>query len=659
MWKRLCDISEAFWLGAALCLWLLFWIDEPDRLMAAALLAGIWFSFRFRKTSYVLIWLALCLMPYSNAWRMRANGTHMPEKGEYTITQIRSGYAVASKGKDKVLVYEKDGLGLDEQITVRRFEQVHTSNNPGLFSFQNYANDRGIYFSASKMERSHAAEPQTLRGRIWQWTESRKASSLYRLLFYGISDSEALAWMGSLGLPMIGLVSVLRSMLKRIMDKKIAGWIVLVFELACLALFPVSPSLVRMACFGLCAQIFENRDKRMAFSILLVLCVYPAAARSMAFVLPSGILLAAKFQTGRSRKKLVQTAFGIICQMAFTGRVNLLLIAGFGIMRKLFGLFFLAALPGLYMQEYGVWLESMLQKAAFSLECFEVVGMAPWWYLIALGAWLLQISWKWKKVRALTGAAMLLVYPYVWKLDPFFHVYMLDVGQGDATVIVEPFQKSVVMIDAAGRFNHDNAYELYIPFFASRQITALDALVVTHGDFDHDGAVQSLDEQFDVKKIVTDSDEKIPVDYAFELLLSNRQTSEESTNDESLVSFFSYDGFSYLWTGDASRNIEAQLIETYDIQADILKAGHHGSKTSSSRAFLKAVDCRLALISAGYRNRFDHPNSEVLALMEELGIDRLNTADHGMIHISTFKGLMMVQTADGLTSFIRPEKQNR
>ncbi len=658
MWKRLCGIREAFWLGAAVCVWLLFWIDDPDRILAAALLAGIWFSLRFRKTSYVLMWLALCLMPYSNAWRMRANAARLPEKGEYTITQIRSCYAVASTGKDQVLVYEKDRLSLDEQIVVRQFEPVHTSNNPGLFSFQKYANDRGIFFSASKMERRGDSKPQTLRGRIWQWTESRKASSLYRLLFYGISESEELAWIGSLGLPMIGLFSVLRGLLKRRVDKSTAGWIVLGLELVCLVLFPVSPSLVRMACFGVCAQIFENRDRRMAFSILLFLFVCPGAARSMAFVLPSGILLAAKFQTGRGGKKLVQTAFGIICQMAFLGRVNLFLLAGFGSMRKMLGLFFIAALPGLYMQGYGIWLESVLQRAFFSFERFEIIGMAPWWYLLALGIWLLRISWKWKRVRALAGAAMLLVYPYVWKLDPFFHVYLLDVGQGDATVIVEPFQKSVVMIDAAGRFNHDNAYELYIPFFATRQITALDALVVTHGDFDHDGAVQSLDEQFEVKKIVTDSNEKVPVDYAFELLLAMRQADQKSGNDESLISFFSYDGFSYLWTGDASKNIEEQLIEAYDIQADILKAGHHGSKTSSSRAFLQALNCRLALISAGYRNRFDHPDREVLALMEELGIDRLNTADHGMIHISTLKGLMMVQSADGLTGFIRPAKRN-
>lgn len=140
--------------------------------------------------------------------------------------------------------------------------------------------------------------------------------------------------------------------------------------------------------------------------------------------------------------------------------------------------------------------------------------------------------------------------------------------------------------------------------------------------------------------------------YEFWLLLNERVIDPEEENDKSLICLFQYDGFRYLYTGDASIAIEKQLLETNNLEADVLKLGHHGSNTSSDPAFLKAVHPTLALISAGYQNRYGHPNVSVLETLNEQGIDRLNTAVHGSLHLFSIPHLLVVSSADGLLGWI-------
>lgn len=360
-----------------------------------------------------MLWFGLCLLPDLRLMDVKKASSVIPESGLYRIAEIRSGYAVATRGNDQVLVYEKDDLRLEETIELNRFEPIHTSRNSGLFSFMDYAANKKIFFNVetnrkeragsdgenktkdgetdnatgnaadgsvlhresekrSKEGRSSSAssdssdlpdrtslsesDPSTdrsdsaekdetgedpvsrlfhlFRQPVWDWVSSRKAASLYQLLFYGIHDNEDLEWIASLGLPLIGFVHVLRALLKRRMEPDRAGWVVMGIELVLALLFPVSGSLVRMICFVFCTMCFSSREKRMAFSILLTLLVRPELVRSMALVLPAGILFLSRFQTGPYRKKLVQMSFCVICQTLFMNKVNGLLLLVFGMMRK-------------------------------------------------------------------------------------------------------------------------------------------------------------------------------------------------------------------------------------------------------------------------------------------------------------------------------------
>ena len=234
--------------------------------------------------------------------------------------------------------------------------------------------------------------------------------------------------------------------------------------------------------------------------------------------------------------------------------------------------------------------------------------------------------------------------------NPFFQVYTLNIGQGDCSVIVEPFYKSVVMIDCGQSLYRDNVERIIFPFLENKNIHTIDTLILTHDDFDHSGGYDRLKEKVKIKQVIKDSKDKVNVEYPFYLLLQERMAKDE--NDSSIISYFTYDHLNYLFMGDASKEIEKQLMDTYDLKADVIKVGHHGSNTSSDTAFLDSLDCRIALISAGYKNKYDHPSTETLKTLDCLNIHTFYTSTNGSIAIYSLHHFAFIVTNDGLFGII-------
>lgn len=234
--------------------------------------------------------------------------------------------------------------------------------------------------------------------------------------------------------------------------------------------------------------------------------------------------------------------------------------------------------------------------------------------------------------------------------DPFFQVYTLNLGQADCSVIVEPFHKSVVMIDCGQNLYRDNVERIIMPFLENKNIHTIDTLILTHDDFDHNGGYDSLKNKIEIKQVIEDSNDKVNVDYPFYLLLSEREAKD--TNDSSIISYFTYDHLTYLFMGDASKQIERQLMSEYDLKADVIKVGHHGSNTSSDPDFLDSLDCKIALISCGYKNKYGHPSVETLKTLENLHINTLCTSDCGSIAIYSLHHLSFLVTNDGMFGII-------
>ena len=207
-------------------------------------------------------------------------------------------------------------------------------------------------------------------------------------------------------------------------------------------------------------------------------------------------------------------------------------------------------------------------------------------------------------------------------------VYFVNVGQGDCTIIKN--RNKTVMIDTGGYKNFDMAEETLIPFMNKKKINHIDALILTHDDFDHTGAKDSLIENFKVKSLLT---EKAQFPYKIgDLYIENLNTyNSTSDNDSSLVLFLSFMKKKFLFMGDASSEIEKKIIKDYNVDCDILKVGHHGSKYSTCEAFLKATSPHEAIISVGALNYYGHPANEVIDLLNKYDVKIRRTDLEGTI----------------------------
>lgn len=238
---------------------------------------------------------------------------------------------------------------------------------------------------------------------------------------------------------------------------------------------------------------------------------------------------------------------------------------------------------------------------------------------------------------------------------------LLDVGQGLSTVI-ETAQHVLVFDTGAKYSNHyDMGNAVVLPFLSSKGIDNIDLLLISHGDNDHVGGAYSILEQINVEQILTSVPEIftnhdptgcktgqswIWDQVRFEILSPIHGLFTEE-NDNSCVLKVSFNQGSILLTGDIEQSAEDWLVNNmeHQLKNTILIAPHHGSKTSSSLAFLKQVDADIILIPAGYKNRFSFPHKMVLERYKNINTPWLNVADEGAIIVEAEKDLLVVKSA--------------
>ena len=222
-------------------------------------------------------------------------------------------------------------------------------------------------------------------------------------------------------------------------------------------------------------------------------------------------------------------------------------------------------------------------------------------------------------------------------------VSILDVGQGDSSLI--RLKNKNILIDTGGNINYDISKNILIPYFKSVGIKKIDYLVLTHGDYDHMGEAINLVENFKVEKVIfncgpyNDLEQELikvlvkkKIKYYScikELNIDNNklyflQTKEyDNEDDNSNVIYSELNVYKFMFMGDASVTTEKEIMNKYNLpDIDVLKVGHHGSKTSSSKGFINVINPKYSIISVGKNNRYGHPNKEVLENLENSKIYR-------------------------------------
>ena len=241
--------------------------------------------------------------------------------------------------------------------------------------------------------------------------------------------------------------------------------------------------------------------------------------------------------------------------------------------------------------------------------------------------------------------APLLLAPPERPPEDTLRVILLDVGQGLSVVLRT--RNHTLVYDTGPRFSErfDAGAAVVAPFLRHRGVRAVDALVLSHRHEDHTGGAASLLDRIPVRNIVTnvspwatggrpcEAGRRWMWDGArFEVLHPPRGRSDTG-NEGSCVLRVTLGMSSVLLTGDMGEPSERKLLGRHVLRSDLMLVPHHGSTTSSTPAFLDAIRPKLALLSAGYRNRFGLPDPGVIARYQARGIEVLSTSTEGAIAV--------------------------
>ncbi len=237
-----------------------------------------------------------------------------------------------------------------------------------------------------------------------------------------------------------------------------------------------------------------------------------------------------------------------------------------------------------------------------------------------------------------------------------FEVSFLDVGQGDSIFLETPSGQQV-LIDGGP----DNTVLLRLDNRMLPWDRTIDLVILTHPDKDHVAGLIEVLKLYSVKQVlwtgvkkntgeydewmrllkeegavitIASSPQRIYLDYGFIDILYPDDIKGKSINDTSLVLRLVVDNSSFLFTGDIGDKVERELVQSgVNLKSDVLKVGHHGSKTSTSSLFLEAVQPSVAVISLGV-NTFGHPHPMTLASLRQYGINVMRTDELGDIIFS-------------------------
>lgn len=267
----------------------------------------------------------------------------------------------------------------------------------------------------------------------------------------------------------------------------------------------------------------------------------------------------------------------------------------------------------------------------------DLILVVLFYLLFIMMLYFLTIQYKKRVIYILGGIILIITFQY-YKLDLIGkeQVVFLNVNQGDSTLISGSNNSYHILIDTGGSLYYDVATSKTIPFLKSQGIRKLDLVIITHMDYDHYGALESLESNFVVENTIYGWQyDEIKIGDLTLHNLNNYYHLWNDKNDMSAVFYFKHANNDFLIMGDAPIKIEEKIImDNHNLECDVIKIGHHGSKTSSSKNFLTAISPKLAIISVG-NNSYGLPDSEVLNLLESLNILYFRTDMNANIRITS------------------------
>lgn len=612
------------------------------------------------------------------------------------------------KAKEKLLITYKyqdkefNNLSYGDKIKVKGTLITPSKNtNQNTFNYQKYLYYKKIYYlveatSINKIANNHNYL-YTIKNTLYQKINKLKSSNYIKTLLFcdntlskEIKESYRINGISHLfsvsGMHINFFVSIIYLYLNKITyNKRIKYLITNIFIITYLILFP-SSSLLRSAVMSILYSInYLLKLKIKKIDILLLtlgvsLLINPFIIYDLGYIYSYTITFFLVLSSSTLKKKNKINKIIYISLLSFlvsipitiynSYEINIISILLNIILVPIISIIILPLTILIYIFPI---LDSILYLFANTLETIslfiskinitKIIFPKPSLLIIVLYYIIFLLSYQNKKYFYLNIILLIIIYisPY---LNSNFEVVMFEVGEADCHLIKYPYNKNTILIDTG-----KNEYKIkneVIPYLKSIGIKKIDYLIITHGDEDHIGGSITLINNFQVKNVIlnkgtfTDIEKeliknlnkkKIPYQINInKISLSNHtiyllnNTKYNNENDNSIITYFTYQKYKFLYMGDASITTEDNLLENYNLNnISILKVGHHGSNTSSSKDFISQINPSISLISVGENNIYHHPNKEVTNNLSKSRIYRTDINNMVKLTINS-KGILKVTT---------------
>ncbi len=620
---------------------------------------GIFVIYRLKMINFISIFIFTIIFSFFINWPKPINDTVIKGK----IVDLDEKSVVVKTDETKVKVYGNFiGYHLDDELEMEvEYFEINEPTNDNAFNYKNYLYSQGITNNASIKRLLDVNTKETLFQKLQERISSNDLIDSYASMFVlGIKDEVIEDYYQQLtdlsvvhlfalsGLHIHLLKDMLKKVLRFFMPDKYIDYFGIVLIGIYIYLIPFNISFVRAYLVMVLAVLFKrylNKLDCLSIVTIIMLWTNPYIIFSLSFIFSYFIYFVILLINKNKYFNLLVYFGSLPIILMIQYRINILsLLLGIvlvPLVSLLYQIIWLYMIFGDVVRGLVMVIIYFLNNIITFCNDFSVFlnfSKPSLFFILVYYFIYFKIILKINIKRNVTREVLLLFsLLLMFYLKPYYciegKVVMIDVGQGDCFLIQQPFNQGNILIDTGGLRNKDLASLTLVPYLRSQGIFELDYVFISHDDFDHCGAYESLSNQIEIKHTVKKYQEKMKIgNIEIEMLKSD--VSSNDNNDTSLVIKATISDLVYLFTGDASNLVEKNLIKKYpDLKVDVLKVSHHGSTTGTCSEFLEVVRPKIALISCGRDNRYGHPSDAVLRRLEDYDIKIYRSDLMGMVKI--------------------------
>ncbi|MGM9940972.1 MAG: ComEC/Rec2 family competence protein [Bulleidia sp.] len=608
---------------------------------SVVLLSVFWlFRTKDRSVLIVLACMALIALPRFSEER--------PGFTEGVVVEIRSSSAILQKANTRFVVYTDQDISYGEVYTFQPyFSKVETMSSFYGYDSRAALERSGVYYRLDSTDLTYVRSFPSLRGflyhRIQKISDPLQQEILKKVLLNISTKDGEYDFLSLSGFSWAGILYVIRSVLKYILDRNTRTKVMLVLDSVFWFSFGFPlPVFYRLVSDGM--RLFpSDRYERCGFTTSVVLCLYPSSVFSPSFLIPAVYRITnCVCEKGNCFAMTFLLMFQSLTYSCMNPLRNLL----YGVLMKGSGILFFIGLLCLFT---GNAVPSVLLSIPETIHRFLSVFEIPGNIKGIGSVFFALLIWTFRHREHYDRYVLtsLLVFQLLGLFHPFAEISFINVGQGDAIYIQGPFHTSRILIDTG----KETAYDRVDTFLKANGVSSLTSLIITHSDSDHAANRDRIIQEYNPEQVIeTHVDE---IHDGIYTLYDLNPIMDADENRSSLMHVFSINGLNVLLTGDGDSESEEAILKAHpDLSVDVLKAGHHGSKTATSDRFLDTIRPSSVMISAGSPSLYHHPSDEMIQRLLKRHIPYFNTFETGDITIVCLFRFNLLFTSGGIVSLL-------